>query len=83
MSASAYSRAHDLFPDDALLPLGERKVQDIGKSPTAYVAYPQPHARNNGLTQSTKVDLYIDGITGALLVLPPNVDLEDVVGPKK
>jgi len=80
MSASlVHKRAHDLFPDDTLLPLGSRKIQEIGETPCTYLVYPQPFARQNGLTQSTEVDLHIDSQTGALLVLPPDVSLEDVL----
>lgn len=60
------------------LPLGERKVQEIGDA--CYVAFPQPHAREFGVEQSATVEAHIHAGTGALVVLPPGVDVEEVTG---
>lgn len=60
------------------LPLGQKRVQEI--SGASYVPFPQPHARHFGLEQSVQVETHIDARTGALVVLPPGVDVEDVTG---
>lgn len=71
------TRANELFPEDSLLALGERKAQEHGDG--CYVPFPQPHARNFGVEQSSTVDIHIDSRTGALVVLPPDVSLDDVL----
>lgn len=71
------TKANDLFPEDSLLALGERKAQEHGDG--YYVPFPQPHARHFGIEQSSTVEIHIDSRTGALVVLPPGVSLDDVL----
>lgn len=71
------TKANELFPDGSLLALGGKKVQEIDGA--CYLPYPQPHARNFDLEQSAEVQTYIDSRTGALVVLPPGVTIDDVV----
>ena len=76
-ATTARTKANELFPDGSLLALGGKKVQKF--SGACYVPFPQPHARNFGLEQSEEVETHIDSRTGALVVLPPGVSLEDVL----
>lgn len=76
-SASPRTRANELFPEGSLLALGEKLVQEISGS--YYVPFPLPHARNFGLEQSAEVDIHIDSRTGALVVLPPGVSVDELL----
>lgn len=76
---SPRTRANELFPDGSLLGLGSKNVQEI--SGACYVPFPQPHARQFGLEQSEEVQTFIDSRTGALVVLPPGVDIDDFRNP--
>jgi len=53
-----------------LTPLGTRKAQsDDG---AIYVCWPQPFASNQGLEQSTEIEVYRHDPTGAMVFMPPN-----------
>lgn len=53
--------------DDDLVPLGEKKAQE--SEGAIYVPFPQPHARNQGLEQSSQVKVYLHAPSGALVVI--------------
>ena len=54
--------------DSELTALGERKVQE--QDGACYLPFPQPFASNEGLEQSTSVDVYRHDPTGAIVYLP-------------
>jgi len=56
--------------DDDLIPLGERKAQEVGENDAIYLPFPQPHARNQGLEQSSPVKVYFHPSTKAVIWLP-------------
>ena len=68
---SPTERVHRALQDnsDDLTLLGSRRAQDHDGG--IYVPYPQPHARNDGVEQSTEIDIYRHDPTGAIVVLPP------------
>lgn len=75
---SPRAKVNDLFSADSLLALGSKRVQEQGGG-SFYIPYPEPHASNFGLQQSAEVETYIDARTGALVVLPPGVDMDMVL----
>lgn len=59
------------FEGDDVVCIGEgKKVQDYNGA--AYLPWPQPHARRNGVSKGADVDLYVHGSTGVLVVVPQN-----------
>lgn len=79
MSAQTEAREllGEVIDDDSLVPLGERNAQE--KQGSVYVPFPQPHARQRGIKQSTTVRYALHAPTGALVVLPPGIDTTEVL----
>lgn len=79
MSAQTQAREllGDVIDDDSLVPLGERSAQE--KQGSVYIPFPQPHARQCGIEQSTTVRYALHAPTGALLVLPPEVETDEII----
>ncbi|MBO4248878.1 hypothetical protein IL252_13725 [Halomicrobium sp. IBSBa] len=61
--------------DSPVVPLGDAKAQEQGGS-SIYVPYPQPHARNQGIEQSSEVELALLAGTGVIMVAPSGFDWE-------
>jgi hypothetical protein len=55
--------------DDDVIDLGEFRAQEVGNG-GINVPYPQPHARNAGLEQSSPVEIYFHAGTGGIVVMP-------------
>lgn len=62
----------EAMDEDELVPIGERKAVNWGGS--IYVPFPQPHARQQVLEQSSEVEAFLHPQTGALIIHP---NLED------
>jgi len=62
----------EAFGDLDLIPLGTRKAQEQGNGSAVYLPFPQPHARNQGIEQSTSIEIGLHPPTGAVVFLPPD-----------
>jgi hypothetical protein len=73
--ASARARAASI-DTSTLVPLDPKSAQE--KERCVYVPYPQPHARQAGVDHQAKVTPVLHAPTGAMIILPPGVELEDL-----
>ena len=62
-------RVVDALEGEDLVPLGSFKAQETGEG-GIMVPFPQPHARNAGLQQSSDVKISLHAPTGGIVVIP-------------
>lgn len=73
--AGAQARAASIDAS-ALVPLDPKSA--LSKQGSIYVPYPQPHARRAGIDHTTKVTPVLHAPTGAMIMLPPGVTVDDL-----
>lgn len=73
--SAAKSRTLGVLPGE-LVELDDKSAVKNGGG--VYVPWPQPHARNVGVTPKTSVSPVLHSPTGAIILLPPGVDLGEL-----
>jgi len=73
--AGAQARAASIDAS-ALVPLDPKSA--LNKQGSIYAPFPQPHARRAGVEHQSKVTPVLHAPTGAMIMLPPGVTVEDL-----